>query len=295
MYYKEFVSLRQAHDDRLMKTMQLEGRTSLLDSDGGGGATPQAFTSNNEEGGLAAAGGEQQQQQCEVAEAAEVVDDGNFESSRSEAAAASTDLGEASSGGKLQVLNRRRSVLSVRFSDGRLSESGSLTDEAAAQRRSSSSSVVGLGGQALQGGAPAHTSSDAGLRQRYGSQQQQYQLSIGGDSGSLGDGGGGSSDLRPVLAGHRLDSSVHVETPLGRNGDDNGAAPGVSGGGKGISGKVIEGGCKGVAAEWDELQQRLPLELSCADVARFYAVLVVDEAIEDFKYRWVSIVCAGWM
>ena len=51
--------------------------------------------------------------------------------------------------------------------------------------------------------------------------------------------------------------------------------------GKGGSSYSAQGG----ATEWDELAEPLPL-VQTADAAQFYTVLVVDAAVEEFTYRW---------
>lgn len=281
---QEFISLRQAHDQRLIESTDISRRVSLLDERSQAASGPQimsqtlykrftsvqlrASSASLDPGGL-------------IGSAPAVLTaphGGGSSGGGKDGGSEATDASDAPLArnpylGSSTLARRRSSTRAVPLSPA--SDPGSLPRILSSKAGSVPSELLQQG----SGSDPAHP----GLVHRHASSARTSEGSLASVPGSLPPSPfADSAAAAPPGAGlPRVRTSAHrgARPSLQRITDE-----GEEGGG----GDDVErqGGQDSWVPSWDELAQPLPL-VDAADAAAFYTVLIVDEAVESFAYRWV--------
>jgi DNA-binding transcriptional MerR regulator len=305
LYYKEFISLRQAHDQVLIESTTVERRSSLLDDRSPRGSGPQIMSR------MRAASMVHRR-----SSASEILGERAFGSAPPDfyaGGAAGVVAAGGLAGGPTGGPAAGSSVASVAGSGSiNMSISGGAKLVRRLSRAAPAPACDALPGQPVarisigsqgasevppSGGAELiqyHTVSALGRLSDPGVRQQQPGEAQGPDSGSGGaaSGQGNTSQALPPspFAGEGLGAAppprARMQPGLRRITDSDGEGDGSGDEGApdveqlGGSGKQA---ADGVPPHWDELCEPLPLVAS-ADAAQFYTVLIIDEAVEEFAY-----------
>ena len=304
---QEFIALRQAYDERLVQSAELDRRCSLLDEPVQPDSARQIVSTlrsrlSMQSGSWAGGSGDGSGGGAGKRSAVHFASYGGADTEGGTAAAAT---GKPS--GEMQE------VLSGTASCSVASEPGATSGPQAVLPAGSHSST-GRPPRPKQLGASGSNGSadtDQPLRARFshtGASSEDGQPEKGDVRGS-----GHMFDIQqqaaaidqqqqrqqPVLAPSPFDSGVSMAGVGERGGGSSLAASG--GGARAESGGTpqpaalvldMSGQASGQASvgcglQWGELAKPFPILLN-ADAAQFYAVLVVDEAVEEFKARWVG-------
>lgn len=280
-HLQEFISLRQAHDQLLIESTDIGRRVSLLDQASPHMSGPQIMSR------MRRASLQRRSTMSEAVHAALA----SVDMPVSGSALSSGDMG--SGGPSMPRIPRHVSAGSA-ASNGLHPHalSGSLSSKGSrAVPRSSSEPVASLTSGARPAGSQlVHRAVSGASGSTAPSAAQPGGTSAGVAAGSSGGSIGSASNSPPTVAHmprspfESDDATVRLRpggrTSLQRITDDSEAE--VEGGDVEHQGQVSGQASLG-PARWDELAQPLPL-VQRADAAQFYAVLIVDEAIEEFTH-----------
>lgn len=294
---QEFISLRQAHDQVLIESTTVDRRSSLLDDRSPRGSGPQIMSR------MRAASMVHRR-----SSASEILGERAIGSAPPDYYAGGVaGLAEASGppAGSLQ-----KSSSSVASVAGSGSASMSISGGAKLMRRLSRAvpapacdalpspqpGRVSIGSQGASegqqtGGADLiHYHVVTALNRLSASKQQQPGEAHAADGGDSSAAQGSTSTVLPPspFADEGLGTATHprasLQPSLRRITDSDGE--GEASGDEGAADVERQGssGKRAAPSHWDELCEPLPL-VDSADAARFYTVLIIDEAVEQFTYR----------
>lgn len=283
---QEFISLRQAHDQLLIESADVERRVSLLDDRGPGGSGPQIVSRMR----AASMVHRRSSASSDLAERAFGSAPPDYYTGGAGGAAAAGAAAGAADGGQQATSSVATvcSSMSASVSTGRQLVrrlSRAVPAPACDSRPGAASQPLSFSSRGSEGPIYRHVVStrlsDPG--------QQKPQGSGTGGKGAIGhlppspfaDEGLGPSP--PPRAS--LQPSLRRITDSDGEGEGSGGEDGADLEHQGKRGSGAGGGSEEAAPpHWDELCQPLPL-VDRADAARFYTVLIIDEAIEEFAYR----------